>query len=529
MSSNLGRTTDRGPVTHVLRPRTWPLRIRLVAAVAALGVGLCVAVSAGTLLAMRTYLIDQLDGQVIEAQSRSVMFYKMGRLPFVRFSGPGPLFLDGPGQSSGTVGAVKSGGTVTEAAVNTATGNRQALSPTAADQLKQVPTTGMVSVSLDGVGDYRLTATPIDSTDIVIIAGLSLSAVEATWTSAAWIIGGSSLLALVATVAAGMVIIRRQLDPLSRMSLAAQRVARLQLDRGEVRLPTPLEPVDPTTAHTEIGRLGTAFNTMVDRVAEGLTARHTSETRVRQFVADASHELRTPLASIQGYTEFAERLVGDTDDQGNLRNRGDLAHALRRVRDESRRMNQLVEDMLLLARLDTGRPIECEQVDLSDLLINAVHDAHIAGPDHRWALDIPSETVSVVGDHSRLYQAVANLLSNARMHTPVGTKIVTTLASSVDRSVTIAVVDGGPGIPDELLPVVFERFARGDGSRSRVAGSTGLGLAITRAVVKAHNGTIEVDSSQSGSCFTVTLPGSGSSTEVMSDGAAVAGGPREAR
>jgi two-component system OmpR family sensor kinase len=179
------------------------------------------------------------------------------------------------------------------------------------------------------------------------------------------------------------------------------------------------------------------------------------------------------LASIQDYTEFAERLIADDDAQGNLRNRGDLAHALRRVRDESRRMNQLVEDMLLLARLDTGRPIECAQVDLSDLLVNAVHDAHVAGPDHQWTLDIPAETVSVVGDHSRLYQAVANLLSNARVHTPVGTKIVTSLASNVDGSVAVSVVDDGPGIPDDLLPNVFEGFARGDGSRSRGSGSNG--------------------------------------------------------
>lgn len=528
MSLNLGRRTDRDRGIRLLRPRTWPLRIRLVAAVTALGVGLCVVVCAGTLLAMRTYLIDQLDAQLREAQSRSAMFYEMGKLPFLRFSGPGPLFLDAPGQSSGTVGAVKSAGTVTEAAVVTPTGNRRALSATAADQLGQVAANRMVSATLDEVGDYRLTAIPIDGTDVVIVSGLPLSGAEATWASAAWIIGGSSLVALLATVAAGMVIIRRQLDPLSRMSLAAQRVARLQLDRGEVRLPTPLEPVDPATAHTEVGRLGTAFNMMVDRVAEGLTARHASETRVRQFVADASHELRTPLASIQGYTEFAELLVGDSDEQGNFRNRGDLVHALCRVRVESRRMSQLVEDMLLLARLDAGRSIECERVDLSDLIVNAVRDAHIAGPDHRWALEIPPGSVSVIGDRSSLYQAVANLLSNARVHTPVGTRIVASLASNSDCSVTMTVVDDGPGIPEHLLPEVFERFARGDGSRSRAAGSTGLGLAITRAVVKAHNGTIEVDSSPSGTCFTVTLPGPGSSTDVVTDAASAPGVAREA-
>ncbi len=510
MPSSLGRANGHARVVRLLTPRTWPLRIRLVAAVAALGVGLCIAVSVGTLLALKTYLTAQLDAELLETQSRSVMFYDMGKdlgtLPLLRFSGPGPLFLDGPGQSSGTVGAVKEGGKVTEAAVNTISGNRQALSPIATDQLSQVPTMRTVSLSLDGVGDYRLTAFPIDGTGVGIITGLSMSGVDATLTSAAWIIGGSSLVALLGTVAAGMKIIRRQLDPLSRMSIAAQRVSQLQLDRGEVRLPTPLEPVDPATAHTEVGRLGAAFNTMVDRVAEGLTARHTSETRVRQFVADASHELRTPLASIQGYTEFAERLLGDTDEHGNPRNRRDLEHALHRVRDESRRMSRLVEDMLLLARLDTGRPIEREQVDLSDLIINAVHDAHIAGPDHRWIVDIPAEQVSVVGDRSRLYQAVANLLSNARIHTPAGTKIVASAASQGDDTVTVTVVDDGPGISADLLPNVFERFARGDGSRSRVSGSTGLGLAITRAIVKAHHGTIEVDSSPNGTRFSVTLP-----------------------
>ncbi|MDX1893092.1 HAMP domain-containing sensor histidine kinase [Mycolicibacterium sp. 050158] len=506
MSSNLISAADRARVVRLFTPRTWPLRIRLVAVVTGLGICLCFAVGAGTLLAMRRYLMGQLDDQVLEAQSRSTTFYEMGRPPAERFSGPGPMFLDGPGQSAGTVGATRSDDSVIEAAVITPTGNRVGLSPAAVAELARVPTTGMVSLALDGVGEYRLTAVPIGETNAVVVSGLPMADVEATLASAAWIIAVSSTVALLATISAVMVIIRRQLDPLSRMSLAAQRVARLQLDRGEVRLPTPLEPVDPATAHTEIGRLGTAFNTMVDRVAEGLTARHTSETRVRQFVADASHELRTPLASIQGYTEFAAHLVGDLDEQGHLRNRSDLAHALGRVRDESRRMNELVEDMLLLARLDTGRPVEREPVDVSDLLINAVHDAHIAGPDHRWVLDIPPDTVSVIGDRSRLFQAMANLLSNARVHTPAGTKIVTSVVSNVDRSVTLTILDDGPGIPSGLLPNVFERFARGDGSRSRAAGSTGLGLAITRAVVIAHHGVIEVESSGNGTCFTVTLP-----------------------
>jgi two-component system, OmpR family, sensor kinase len=513
MSSNLSSKAGQDGAIRLLRPRTWPLRIRLVGALTALGIGLCVAVSTGTLVALRTYLVDQLDVQVADAQSRSTTFFQMGPPPFVRFNGPGPIFLDGPGQSAGTVGVVMSGSAVTEAAVITASGNRQTLTPTAKTQLAHVPTGRTISITLDGVGDYRMTAETVGK-GIVIMSGLPLSSEEATLTSAAWIIGGFSLFALLGTVGAGMVIIRRELVPLSRMALAAQGVASLPLDRGEVRLPTPIEPVDHATAHTEVGQLGTAFNMMVDRVAEGLTARHTSETRVRQFVADASHELRTPLASIRGYTEFAQRLVDDIDADVHIDNREDLAHALSRVRAESRRMSYLVEDMLLLARLDEGRPLECEHVDLSELVVDAVSDAHIAGPGHRWALDIPDEPVCITGDRSRLHQVVANLLSNARVHTPTGTKIVTALSSNADRSVTMTVADDGPGIPKKLLPDVFERFARGDDSRSRASGSTGLGLAIAGAVVKAHNGTIDVDSGPHGTAFTITLPTSKASPDT---------------
>ena len=492
-------------VIRLLHPRTWPLRTRLLAALTVLGCGLCVAVGAGTLVALRTYLINQLDAQVLDAQSRSTSYFDMGPPPFVRFEGPGPIFLDGPGQSVGTVGAIRSNGAITASAVITSSGNRQALSPTASAQLAQLPTGRTTSVALDGLGDYRVVAERVGNNDIVVISGLSLSGAESTLVSAAAMIGGFSLIAMLGTVGAAALIVRRELVPLSRMSVAAQRVAAMSLDRGEVQLPTPIEPVEAGTSHTEVGRLGTAFNMMVDRVAEGLAARHSSETRVRQFVADASHELRTPLASIQGYTEFAQRLVEDTDDH-SVRDHADLAHALTRVHAESRRMSRLVEDMLLLARLDAGRPLECEGVDLSELLIDAVSDAHIAGPDHRWALEIPDEPVSIAGDRSRLHQALANLLSNARMHTPAGTRIVTSLACVDVDNVSVAVVDDGPGIPEQLVPNVFERFARGDGSRSRASGSTGLGLAITHAVVKAHNGTISVASGPDGTAFTFTLP-----------------------
>ena len=176
-----------------------------------------------------------------------------------------------------------------------------------------------------------------------------------------------------------------------------------------------------------------------------------------------------------------------------------------RVESEAQRMTRLVEDLLLLARLDSGRPLERRPVDLARLCADLVSDAHAAGPDHHWNLDVPPEPLLVYGDDARLHQVVANLLANARVHTPAGTTVTTSLDSDADIAV-LRVVDDGPGIPPELQAEVFERFARGDPSRSRVDGSTGLGLAIVSAVVRAHNGSIGLSSAAGNTEFTVRLP-----------------------
>jgi two-component system OmpR family sensor kinase len=183
----------------------------------------------------------------------------------------------------------------------------------------------------------------------------------------------------------------------------------------------------------------------------------------------------------------------------------EAAHVLRRVESEAERMTALVEDMLLLARLDAGRPLAHDQMDLSMLTVDAVSDAHAAGPHHDWQLDPPEEPVIVVGDSARLQQVLANLLGNARTHTPEGTR-VTVGVGVIGREAVLRVADDGPGIPADLLPHVFERFARGDGSRSRAAGSTGLGLAIVHAVVTAQGGSVAVESAPGRTVFTVRLP-----------------------
>jgi two-component system OmpR family sensor kinase len=236
---------------------------------------------------------------------------------------------------------------------------------------------------------------------------------------------------------------------------------------------------------------------MLGHVASALTARQASENKVRQFVADASHELRTPLAAIRGYAELTRRGDHELPD--------DVVHSLGRVESEATRMTSLVEDLLLLARLDEGRDLESDPLDLSRLLIDAVSDAHAAGPEHEWSLDMPEEPVLIDGDDARLHQVVANLLANARVHTPDGTDVVTAVSIEGEDAV-ITVTDDGPGIPEDLQPVLFERFARGDSSRSRAAGSTGLGLAIVAAVVEGHDGTVTVQSEPGRTQFRVTLP-----------------------
>ena len=264
-------------------------------------------------------------------------------------------------------------------------------------------------------------------------------------------------------------------------------------------LPERVDVAD-TDPRTEVGQVGAALNRLLDHVTDALTARQESESRVRQFVADASHELRTPLSSIRGYAEVTRRSRDAAPP--------DIAYAMSRVESEATRMTALVEDLLLLARLDAGRPLAAEPVDLSRLVVDVVSDAAAAGPDHHWDLDLPDEPVVATGDDLRLHQVLANLLANARTHTPAGTTVTTRLAAEEGTAV-LSVSDDGPGIPAELLPHVFERFARGDTSRTRrPAGgaSTGLGLAIVTAIVVAHGGTTSVASEPGKTVFTVRLP-----------------------
>jgi two-component system OmpR family sensor kinase len=314
--------------------------------------------------------------------------------------------------------------------------------------------------------------------------------------------------------------VQLSLRPLRRVAATATKVTELPLDSGEVTLPAGVPDSDP---RTEVGRVGAAFNRMLFHVERALGRRAASEARLRRFAADASHELRTPLSAIRGYAELALRHPGPVP--------GDVTHALRRVESESARMSVLVDDLLLLARLDAGRPLEREPVDLSRLAIETTSDARVARGDHRWRLELPDEPVLVEGDEHRLHQVLANLLSNAGKHTPPGSTVSVALTvgdataspevpagtAVVQRGVAppgpqveLSITDDGPGISADLLPELFERFTRGEAGRARDASaagkSTGLGLAIVDAVVAAHGGAIVVTSHPGMTRFAIMLP-----------------------
>ncbi len=463
----------------------------------------CIGITAATELSLNHHLVRQLDGQLGGTSHRSALMYPEPNRPGWRHEhpyyprpGPSPRFLDAPGQPAGMVAAVVSDGKTVDAGYLTSIGSRAALTDKAQAQLAAIAgSREPVTLDLDGLGRYRVVAAPSRRGGDVIVTGLSMSDVDATLLQMLVIFGIVTVIALAAATIAGMIITRRALAPLRRVAQTARRVSDLQLDRGEVEMPVRVPESDANPA-TEVGQLGSALNRMLDQIVAALSARQASETRVRQFVADASHELRTPLAAIRGYTELTQRMGDD---------REAVAHAMSRVASETDRITRLVEDLLLLARLDSGRPLEREPVDLTQVAVDAVSDAHVAGPDHQWELDLPEEPVVVTGDAARLHQVLTNLLANARIHTSAGTVVTTRLSAEPTQSV-LQVIDNGPGIPAALQSEVFERFARGDTSRSRKGGSTGLGLAIVSAVVKAHNGTITVDSAPGRTEFTVRLP-----------------------
>ena len=460
----------------------------------ALLVAICSAIGVVSYAAMDMVFNRQLDRQLEQASDRAASF---GRPPSSFPSSPSgrPDPLEARGQAAGTLNARINGSAVSSSGLIDAKGNRVSLSEEDEQVLLALPKgTGPVDRSLSN-GDYRLVAVETAYGD-VIVTGLPLADKQSAEASLVWTMVVVSLGGLVLIGLAGTVIIRRTMRPLEQLSEVATKVSRLPLDAGEVALAVR---VPPSASHpgTEVGSVGHALNQMLNNVASALEARQESETKVRQFVADASHELRTPLTAIRGYTELLRMTENFTEDGRK---------SLARVQSQSERMTTLVEDLLLLARLDEGQPLKLTDVDLTQLVIETVSDEKVMAPDHIWKLHLPDEPITVRGDATQLHQVLANLLSNARKHTDPGTTVVTGVMLSADGSAVVTVTDNGPGIPADFPGRIFSRFARADAARSGSEGTSGLGLSIVESIVEAHGGSVEVSSRPGRTEFALRLP-----------------------
>jgi two-component system OmpR family sensor kinase len=491
------------PGLHGAWPARWlatrSLRGQLITGLVTLLALACAGVGLVSYIVISHTLLNQLDYQLQAAGGRyaSCIEEKHHEGPPLPQGASAVNCSKTPGLNAGTFGARVKDGVVTDQGI---IGGQSHLSAADKATLTRLPPNGRYYTrdlpSLQG--DYRLTAIKGLDGD-VLITGLPLSPMESTLHKVEIAELTAFLAALVLAGFIGTGFVRLSLRPLRRVAATATRVTQLPLASGEVTLP---ERVPDTSPRTEAGQVAEAFNRMLGHVEQALGRRAASEARLRRFAADASHELRTPLAAIRGYAELALRNP-DAD-------RADIEHALRRVESESERMSVLVDELLLLAQLDAGRPLAREPVDLTRLAIDATDDARVASADHRWVLELPDEAVLVRGDEHRLHQVLANLMSNAAKHTPKDTTVTVALADGAKPgTIELSVTDDGPGIPAELQPMLFERFVRGDSARSRGtagAASTGLGLAIVDAVSTAHGGSIEVDSKPGHTRFAITLP-----------------------
>ncbi|MGW1722127.1 HAMP domain-containing sensor histidine kinase [Streptomyces sp. NPDC002306] len=476
------------------------LRTRLLVLVGATLVAVCAAMALTTVLAQRAAVLGSLDDRVADAAERG-----LGAASLRPDLDRDLTFLEESGHPAGMLAArLGEDGTVLAAALVGEGTPPHDLTGAQRGALTHLATDGSPHTrAVPGLGTYRVTA--LEAGGVRVLAGLPMDDVLDVLGRLVRVEGAVVAAGLTVAGCACAAVVRRQLRPLGRVAATAVEVSRAPLCRGEVTALTRV-PERDTDPGSEAGQVGAALNRMIDHVESSLAERRRAEERVRRseermrrFLADAGHELRTPLASIAGYAELMNR---GTD-------RVEPLLAWRRVSAEAARMTGLVEDLLLLARLDEGWPVQSAEVDLASLVVEAVWNARAAGDGHDWQLELCFDAPPVVlGDEARLHRVVADLLANARAHTPAGTRVVVSVESR-DAHCAVRVRDDGPGIPADLLPSVFERFTRGDPSRTRAAGSAagaGLGLAIIAAIMAAHGGRVDVRSDPGRTEFVVELP-----------------------
>lgn len=489
------------------RRRRWSLQTRLMTAIIGMVSLILVIVALATSALLGEVLQSNLNAKLNETVQQQAQTLLQLQFPPSSTAVDAYDVLDNVrGQATGSVLVLQAPDGTTSGAYITSDNTVRSLTETEIDSvIDAVSRPEVTTVSIAGLGEYRVK--PYQTQNYVGIAGLPLSDVQATIAqilTTVLLVTAGGLLLLAAVIA---FVIRASLAPLRAVADTATRVAAMPMSAGAVSISERV-PDSQTDEETEIGRVGHALNTLLDHVDESLDERQRNEERMRRFVADASHELRTPLASIRGFSELSLRALRQAP--GARGGHGpDVAESteasLERIQAQSLRMTTLVEDLLLLARLDEGQELVYGTVDLSLLAIEAVADATPAGPEHTWQLELAEEPVLVAGDSARLHQVAANLLANARTHTPEGTTVTVSVTHEDDRAI-LRVHDDGPGVDPTIADELFERFSRADRSRARKTGGTGLGLSIARAIVEAHGGALSVRSEPGDTTFEVRLP-----------------------
>ena len=472
----------KSPLSRVRTPLSlWSLRNRLILAAMVLA---AVAISASDFAAnaaLRSYLISQVDKELIEISTSSLTRLDRAGIesenseedndsPFTEFrplrgvpTSASVSLLDVDGRLIGRIGGDLSQKQIAVFGMSIAEAKAKGVAP----------------FTIDGQGDepdVRAVVQLLPTGLGTVVVANSLAEVDRTLQRLGFFFLILGLLALTAVGLVSRWIIAISLKPLEQVEETAEAIA-----GGDLSARLPAAKPD-----TEVGRLTTALNTMLGRIEESFEARVNSESKLRRFVADASHELRTPLTAIRGFAELHR--------QGAVVGAENTKELVGRIEKESIRMSTLVEDLLLLARLDQSREMAQEPVDLNALLTEAVASAKAAGPNHLIELSMPSAEVFILGDSQRVHQVVANLLANARTHTPDNSQIKVALEQGVAETV-ISVSDNGPGLSEDDQERIFERFFRADPSRARTSGEgSGLGLSIVDAVMQAHGGYVSVQS-----------------------------------
>ena len=482
--------------------RTWSLRSRLI-----LGVVLLTAtgfVISGVVAqhALRSYLLQQVDTELLSLSGSSLPRVAeagiahdqddylghdgahphatqnpVSRTPLQRIpTSTSVTLLDATGAVTGALGGDLNSAPVTDYLTG--------FTPAKAASFKGE------AFTIDAKGnDFRAVALVLPNGQGTVVAAQSLNELDRTVGKLGFFFLLIGLLLITLIAIASRIVIKLGMRPLEDVEVTAEQIAAGDLS---ARMPD-------ANPHTEVGRLVTSLNSMLTRIESAFDARTESENKLRRFVADASHELRTPLTAIRGFSELYR--------QGAVSGEEPTRDLLGRIEGESKRMGSLVEDLLLLARLDQAREMEFKPVNLNELVESAVVSARAAGPQHPVTFNTPSDELFTLGDEPRIHQVVANLLANVRAHTPAGTKIDVSLLRDAD-GIRISVADNGPGLSAEDQKKIFERFYRADPSRVRVDGEgSGLGLSIVDAVMAAHGGKVTVQSELGkGATFTLFFP-----------------------